>query len=192
MLGVRRRDHDRGGELDRRGIRAFSATDLLIGTVVTVCRVGIENDINAGRRRAANAFGGGALRVITRVARVSSAVRAASAVRGGKPFAATRGAARAADGHTARATGHVSAASGDGNARRRIPADVTRRRHSPARVCAATVRAVCSACAASFGSIRSSPPPDPRNAVGASAPERSDAAVRLRVAPSDGTTDPIS
>lgn len=192
MLGVRRRDHDRRGELDRRGIRAFSATDLLVGTVVTVCRVAIENDFNAGRGRAANACGGGALCVITSVARVASAIRAASAARGGEPFAATRDAARAADGHTARATGHVSAASGDGNARRRIPADVTRWRHSPARVRAATVRAVRSACAASFGSIRSARPPDPRNAVGASAPEWSDAAVRLRVAPFGGTTEPVS
>jgi hypothetical protein len=179
VLGVRRRDHDRGGELDRRGIRAFTATDLLVGTVVTACRVRIENDINADCVRVPNACRGCAHRVITPGARVTSAVRAAPSARGGEPFAATRDAASTTDGNTARATGDVSAASGDGNARRRILADATRWRHSPARVRAATVRA-----------IRSTGAADPGHAVGTSAAEWSDAAARIRVAPSGGATDP--
>jgi hypothetical protein len=178
VLGVRRRDHYRGWELDRRGIRAFTATGLLVGTVVTVCRVRIENDINAGCVRAPNARRGCAHRVITPGARITSAVGAAPSARGGEPFAATRDAASTTDGNTARATGDVSAASGDGNARRRIFADATRRRHSSTRVRAATV-----------GAIRSTGAPDSRYALSTNAPERSNAAARIRVAPSGGATN---
>jgi hypothetical protein len=176
MLGLRRRDHDRSGELDRRGIRAVSATDLVVGPVVTICRVRIENDINASCVRVADARRGCAL--ITPAARVTSAVRAASSARGGEPFAATGDAANAADGNTARATGDVSAASGDGNARRGIFADATRGRHPSTRVCAATVRA-----------IRSTGAPDSRYAVSPDAPERSNAAAWIRVATSTGATN---
>jgi hypothetical protein len=178
MLGVRRRDHDRSRELDRRGIRAVSATDLVVGPVVTICRVRIENDINASCVRVADARRGCAHRVITPAARVTSAVRAASSARGGEPFAATGDAANAADGNTARATGDVSAASGDGNARRGIFADATRGRHPSTRVCAATVRA-----------IRPTGAPDSRYAVSPDAPERSNAAAWIRVAPSSGATN---
>jgi hypothetical protein len=178
MLGVRRRDHDRSGELDRRGIRAVSATDLVVGPVVTICRVRIENDIIAGCVRVYDARRGCAHDVITAAARVTSAVRAASTARGGEPFAATGDAANAADGNTARATGDVSAASGDGNARRRIFADATRRRHSSTRVRAATV-----------GAIRSTGAPDSRYALSTNAPERSNAAAWIRVAPSGGATN---
>jgi hypothetical protein len=178
MLGVRRRDHDRSRELDRRGIRAVSATDLVVGPVVTICRARIENDIIAGCVRVYDARRGCAHDVITAAARVTSAVRAASTARGGEPFAATGDAANAADGNTARATGDVSAASGDGNARRRIFADATRRRHSSTRVRAATV-----------GAIRSTGAPDSRYALSTNAPERSNAAAWIRVAPSGGATN---
>jgi hypothetical protein len=178
MLGVRRRDHDRSGELDRRGIRAVSATGLVVGAVVTICRVRIENDINAGCVRVGDARRGGARGVIAPAARVTSAVRAASAARGGEPFAETGDAASAADGNTARATGDVSAASGDGNARRGIFADATRWRHSSTRVRAATVRAVGSTGAA-----------DSRHAFSTNAPERSNAAAWIRVAPASGATN---